>query len=107
MSTCSELSWRLGWRHFCISKRAWPLGKGSQSVYFANPRNAGAKVAFGCTHTSRREAMESLEELFVETVKDIYYAEKKILKALPKMAKKATSPDLAAAFEAHMEETEG
>ena len=51
--------------------------------------------------------MESLEELFVETVKDIYYAEKKILKALPKMAKKATSPDLAAAFEAHMEETEG
>jgi ferritin-like metal-binding protein YciE len=51
--------------------------------------------------------MESLEDLFVETVKDIYYAEKRILKALPKMAKKATSPDLAAAFEAHMEETEG
>lgn len=51
--------------------------------------------------------MKTLEELFVETIKDIYYAEKKILKALPKMAKKATSPDLAAAFEAHIEETEG
>lgn len=51
--------------------------------------------------------MESLNELFEETVRDIYYAEKKILKALPKMAKKATSPDLAAAFDAHIEETEG
>lgn len=51
--------------------------------------------------------METLDELFLETVKDIYYAEKKILKALPKMAKKASSPDLAAAFEAHIEETQG
>lgn len=50
--------------------------------------------------------MESLEELFEETVRDIYYAEKKILKALPKMAKKASSPKLAQAFEAHGAETE-
>lgn len=51
--------------------------------------------------------MESLEKLFEETVRDIYYAEKKILKALPKMAKKAGSPKLAQAFEAHLAETEG
>jgi ferritin-like metal-binding protein YciE len=51
--------------------------------------------------------VKSLDELFLETVKDIYYAEKKILKALPKMAKKASSEDLAAAFEAHIEETQG
>lgn len=51
--------------------------------------------------------MQTLNELFEETVRDIYYAEKKILKALPKMAKKATSADLSAAFEAHVEETEG
>jgi ferritin-like metal-binding protein YciE len=51
--------------------------------------------------------MQTLNELFEETVRDIYYAEKKILKALPKMAKKATSASLAAAFEAHIEETEG
>lgn len=50
--------------------------------------------------------MESLEKLFEETVRDIYYAEKKILKALPKMAKKASSPKLAQAFEGHIAETE-
>jgi ferritin-like metal-binding protein YciE len=50
--------------------------------------------------------METLAELFEETLKDIYYAEKQILKALPKMAKKASSEDLAAAFTAHYDETE-
>lgn len=50
--------------------------------------------------------MDSLEKLFEETVRDIYYAEKKILKALPKMAKKASSSKLAQAFEAHIAETE-
>ena len=50
--------------------------------------------------------METLEELFHETLRDIYYAEKKILKALPKMAKRASSRDLAAAYEAHLQETE-
>jgi ferritin-like metal-binding protein YciE len=50
--------------------------------------------------------METLQELFEETLKDIYYAEKAILKALPQMAKKATSEDLSAAFTAHVEETE-
>lgn len=50
--------------------------------------------------------METLQDLFHETLRDIYYAEKKILKALPKMAKKASSPDLAAAYELHLDETE-
>lgn len=50
--------------------------------------------------------METLDELFHETLRDIYYAEKKLLKALPKMARKATSPQLAAAFEQHAEETQ-
>ena len=50
--------------------------------------------------------MDTFEELFEETLRDIYYAEKAILKALPKMAKKASSEDLAAAFIAHYEETE-
>ncbi len=50
--------------------------------------------------------MDSLATLFEETVRDIYYAEKKILKALPKMAKKATSTKLAKAFDAHAAETE-
>jgi ferritin-like metal-binding protein YciE len=48
-----------------------------------------------------------LSELFHDTLKDIYYAEKKILSTLPKMAKAAQSPDLKAAFEKHEGETEG
>lgn len=50
---------------------------------------------------------KNLESLFHETLKDIYFAEKKILVALPKMAKAAHSEELRAAFEKHYEETEG
>ena len=52
-------------------------------------------------------ATKSLEDLFVNLLKDIYYAEKQILKALPKMAKKADSDDLREAFEHHLQETQG
>jgi ferritin-like metal-binding protein YciE len=50
---------------------------------------------------------KNLEELFLETLKDIYFAEKQILRALPKMAREAVSPDLKKAFETHRQETEG
>jgi len=50
---------------------------------------------------------KDLNDLFLDTLKDIYFAEKQILKALPKMAKAATSDKLAAAFEKHEVETEG
>ena len=50
---------------------------------------------------------KQLDELFHDTLKDIYYAEKKILSALPKMAKAAQNEDLRAAFEKHQDETEG
>jgi ferritin-like metal-binding protein YciE len=49
---------------------------------------------------------KKLNDLFVDTLKDIYFAEKKILSALPKMAKAAQSPKLKAAFEKHEAETE-
>jgi ferritin-like metal-binding protein YciE len=49
---------------------------------------------------------KNLQELFHETLKDIYFAEKKILSALPKMAKAAQSEELKAAFEKHEIETE-
>jgi ferritin-like metal-binding protein YciE len=48
-----------------------------------------------------------LSDLFHNTLKDIYYAENKILKTLPKMAKAAQSPDLKAAFTKHERETRG
>src|SRR6185503_9278711 len=50
---------------------------------------------------------KDLNALFLDTLKDIYYAEKQIYKALPKMAKAADSDELRAAFEKHHDETEG
>ncbi|MGN6285408.1 MAG: YciE/YciF ferroxidase family protein [Afipia sp.] len=50
---------------------------------------------------------KDLNDLFLDTLKDIYFAEKKILSALPKMAKAARSPKLKAAFEKHLTETDG
>jgi ferritin-like metal-binding protein YciE len=50
---------------------------------------------------------KNLNDLFLDTLKDIYFAEKQILKALPKMAKAASSEQLRAAFEKHHDETEG
>lgn len=50
---------------------------------------------------------KSIEDLFHDTLKDIYYAERKILKTLPKMARAAQSQELKAAFEKHKMQTEG
>jgi ferritin-like metal-binding protein YciE len=50
---------------------------------------------------------KQLADLFHDTLKDIYFAEKKVLVALPKMAKAAESEELQAAFEKHHGETEG
>ncbi len=52
-------------------------------------------------------AEKDLNDLFLDTLKDIYYAEKQIYKSLPKMAKAANSDQLRQAFEKHHQETEG
>ena len=52
-------------------------------------------------------ADKTLNDLFYDTLKDIYYAERQVVKALPKMARATQSPELKAAFEKHKEETEG
>jgi ferritin-like metal-binding protein YciE len=57
--------------------------------------------------TTMAKEPKKLDELFHDTLKDIYFAEKKILATLPKMAKAAQSEELAAAFEKHHGETEG
>ena len=51
--------------------------------------------------------VESMNDLFLETLKDIYYAEKHILKSLPAMIKKANGGELKDALETHRKETEG
>ncbi len=55
---------------------------------------------------TKSKQSKTLQELFHDTLKDIYYAEKKILATLPKMAKAAQSDDLKVAFEKHRKETE-
>jgi len=69
----------------------------------ATTTKTGAKNAT----KSKTGKMENSEfhEFFVDELKDIYWAEKHLSKALPKMKKAATSPELAAAFEKHTEET--
>ncbi|MCE9531527.1 MAG: ferritin-like domain-containing protein [Planctomycetes bacterium] len=51
--------------------------------------------------------MKSLHDLYVDELKDLYNAEHQLLKALPKMAKAASAPELQEAFTSHLEETRG
>lgn len=51
--------------------------------------------------------IKTLDDLFVHMLRDIYYAEKQIVKALPKMVDKATDATLKAGFEKHLQETKG
>ena len=51
-------------------------------------------------------AMETLNDLFVDELKDLYSAENQLIKALPKMAKAAENPELANAFNMHLQQTE-
>lgn len=51
--------------------------------------------------------IKTMDDLFVHTLRDIYYAEQQIMKALPKMIGKATDADLKEGFQTHLKETEG
>ena len=52
-------------------------------------------------------ALDSLQSLFLDELKDVYHAEKQLVRALPRMAKAASSPDLRRAFTDHLKETQG
>ena len=52
-------------------------------------------------------SMDSLKDLYIDELKDLYNAENQLLKALPKMAKKASAPELKRAFQEHLAQTEG
>src|SRR5690349_13015361 len=52
-------------------------------------------------------SMDTLHDLFVDELKDVYNAEKQLVAALPRLAKAATSPELAKAFTKHLQETKG
>src|SRR3954454_22095270 len=70
----------------------------------AKPRLSQAYID-GVHHMPAKQ--KTLDDLFLHTLKDIYYAERKILKNLPRMAKATESEELKQAFETHREETQG
>jgi ferritin-like metal-binding protein YciE len=83
------------------------LAKASSILLFGREGTKAAGVSLEIRQTEERPMPEKdLHELFHDTLKDIYFAEKKILSALPKMAKAAEAPELKAAFEKHETETE-
>jgi ferritin-like metal-binding protein YciE len=59
------------------------------------------------TETEKSMSVNSLQELLIDELKDLYSAERQILRALPKLIKGATSPELQEAFSSHLEETKG
>jgi ferritin-like metal-binding protein YciE len=65
-----------------------------------------ALLAYRNTGKERDMPLKTMEDLFIHELKDIYYAEKKLIQNLPKMAKKAQSVELAQAIEQHFTETQ-
>ncbi|WP_316797769.1 ferritin-like domain-containing protein [Pedobacter frigidisoli] len=73
----------------------------------AAPAKAAAKTTVKkATKSAGNITPSEFHEFFIDELKDIYWAEKHLVKALPKMKKAATSPELAAAFEKHTQETQ-
>ena len=71
-------------------------------------KKPASKTSNGASHRNQPQNDQSkLHKLFEDELKDIYWAEKALVKAIPKMVKKATSDELIEALEDHLEETEG
>ena len=71
-----------------------------------NIRTMATKTSSKPTGRTGKMSDSEFHEFFVDELKDIYWAEKHLVKALPKMQKASTSPELAAAFEKHTSETQ-
>lgn len=107
------------WRGFCtrLSKNYLFMEKhhtaskhsGGQSGQGQATHKAGGKSSAAGRTANRREPVEDsrLLEFFVDELKDIYWAEQKLVKTLPKLAKAASSEELKQAFTSHLKETEG
>jgi ferritin-like metal-binding protein YciE len=73
-----------------------------------NPRAIAPAIFGKCSQQQERSmATKTMEDLFLDGIKDIYYAERKIIAGLKKMIRGAEAQDLKAAFEKHLQETEG
>jgi ferritin-like metal-binding protein YciE len=79
-----------------------PILSISSSLLFISKKRGTKPI-----QTEMKMKIESLRELFIDELKDLYSAENQIIKALPKMIKNATSDELRSAFEEHLEQTKG
>jgi ferritin-like metal-binding protein YciE len=84
--------------HLCTMKNS--TTKTPTKATRSNAKNAPQKASYGIEKSK-------LAKLFEDCIKDLYWAEKELTKALPKMASKATSEKLVNAIEKHLEETQG
>src|SRR3954464_375290 len=80
--------------HLRITTWAGQCSVGQRSIYFR--REIRGLLT---------KPIKSLDDLFVHTLQDIYYAEQKIVKALPKMIDKVSDPQLKQGFQSHLMET--
>lgn len=93
------------------SKNQKPTVKSADKTTKAAPtkkaasKTTAAKSATAKKVAPKKDAAEGLRDLFVDGLKDIYWAEKALVKALPKMAKNATNTNLIAAINEHLEVT--
>lgn len=69
-------------------------------------KSNSSKTAPSRKRVSSKTSKETLEDIFLDMLKDIYWAEKHLVKALPKMAKASHSQELQSAFNSHLEETQ-
>lgn len=79
-------------------------GNGQSSPTSTPQKTASERMVSKSTNGSHKE---NLSKIFEDTLKDIYWAEKHLTKALPKMSKAAYDENLSAAFENHLQETQG
>ena len=78
----------------------------AKSATKAPAAKSGSKSSASKSSKSQSSEATGLRELLEDEMKDIYWAEKALLKAIPKMAKQTTSPDLLDALQSHLQETE-
>ena len=79
-----------------------------RAIYLANPTPSEAIRKFKTTKKqSKNMKLNTLQDLFIDELRDLYSAENQLLKALPKMARGASSAELRQAFEEHLEQTKG
>src|SRR5947209_2883915 len=96
-------------RQQSTQSKSAPAKKASSSKATAsqskNPNRASGKADNSTSKADSTKDNTKLEEFFHEEIKDIYWAEQKLVKTLPKMAKAATSEELRNAFTEHLEQT--